>query len=454
MKILLWAVFFALAFVTAELGSPYVAGIIHPPVVDEKPALRVIKSLPKGNDEAAEISSLLRNGIYSFAVLIFILALLSRLLKRRVFAIDAPRVEEVIASDSLKAPSISDKPSGGLSSAGKVDDSGVVIHLSETKPISLRENILTTSETQRINMITARARRAMKEAESPSSEKGGSKATTSSEGGLKFIGNGRYELEKALASGGSGVVYKAWDTQLKRHVAIKQLFKSLEAQGSYVQRFFEEAQSLAALTHPNIVPVYDLLVVDDHYWFVMEFLSGGSLANKLDEIGFIDHPEAVDIAIHVAQGIGAAHEKGFIHRDIKPHNILFSEGGQVKVTDFGIAKSSRSTVQTTIGLTLGSPAYLSPEQASGCVADIRSDVYSLGVTLYQMLAGEPPFDGEAREVLGKHLTQIPEPPIDLNPEIGAALNDVVMKALEKDADKRFQNMDQFISALQSTNLGL
>lgn len=453
MRILLWAVFFVLAFATAEFGSSYVAGIIHPPVVDEKPALRVIKSLPKGSDEATETSLLLRNGTYSFAALIFILALLSSLLKRGVFTIEEPMVEEATGSDPLEASSISDKPSGGISSAGKADHGGVVIHLSETKPILLRGNIPSASETQRINRITARARRAMKEAESLSNEKDGTQATTSSDDAIKFIDNGRFELEEALASGGSGVVYKAWDTQLKRHVAIKQLFKSLEAQGSYVQRFFEEAQSLAALTHPNIVPVYDLLVVDDHYWFVMEFLSGGSLANKLDEIGFIDHPEAVDIAICVAQGIAAAHEKGFIHRDIKPHNILFSDNAQVKVTDFGIAKSSRSTVQTTIGLTLGSPAYLSPEQASGCVADIRSDVYSLGVTLYQVLTGEPPFNGDAREVLGKHLAQIPEPPIDLNPEIGTGLSSVVMKALEKDADKRFQNMDQFIAALQATKLG-
>jgi len=244
----------------------------------------------------------------------------------------------------------------------------------------------------------------------------------------------RYALDKPLASGGAGVVYKAFDQQLRRVVAMKQLFANL-SQSSYAQRFIEEAHSLAALSHPNIVPIYDL-ILEDGYWFVMEFLSGGSLHDRIHDMGYVDHPDALRMAVAVAQGLAAAHKRGLVHRDIKPANILYNGDGDVKIGDFGIAKSEISTLKTTIGVVLGSPAYLSPEQAFGESISDRSDVYAFGVTLYQALTGELPFEGEAREVLIKHLNEKPEPPIDLNPDLPPALSDLVLTMLNKEPQER------------------
>lgn len=258
--------------------------------------------------------------------------------------------------------------------------------------------------------------------------------------------NGRYRLHNALASGGAGVVYKGFDTQLKRVVAMKQLFPDLSTKGKHAQRFVDEAHALAALSHPNIVPIYDL-IVDEDYWFIMEFLSGGSLQDKIEKVGYVELDEGLDILLAVAQGLAAAHRKGLVHRDIKPHNVLFSADGDVKIADFGIAKSADSTLETTIGVILGSPAYLSPEQAGGTAVTPQTDIYALGITGYQILTGELPFSGSAQEVLAKHLTAAPEPLIDLNPDIPAQLNQVVLSMMAKAPEDRC-TADQVVSLLK------
>lgn len=212
---------------------------------------------------------------------------------------------------------------------------------------------------------------------------------------------------------------------------MKNLFHELATS----QRFIEEAHALAALSHPNIVPIYDL-IVDDDYWLVMVYLPGGSLADLLNREGFLEHERAVPILRDVARALAAAHKKGFIHRDVKPGNVLFDEESQVKVTDFGIAKSARSTVETTVGVTLGSPTYLSPEQIQGERVTPQSDVYALGITAYETLTGKRPLEGDQQQVLAKHLREVPEPLTILNPTVPSALNTFVLLMLSKRPEDR------------------
>lgn len=247
--------------------------------------------------------------------------------------------------------------------------------------------------------------------------------------------NDRYRVHTALASGGAGVVYKGFDTQLKRVVAMKQLFPDLSVKDKHAQRFIDEAQALATLSHPNIVPIYDI-AVGEEYWFIMEFLGGGSLQGRVEEHGYLDATEALGIMLAVSTGLAAAHRKGLTHRDIKPHNILFTDDGEVKIADFGIAKSDESTLETTVGVILGSPAYLSPEQAVGETVTPKTDIYALGVTAYQILTGEMPYTGSVQEVLNKHVTQTPEPLTALNPDISEDINNLVLCMMSKSPDDR------------------
>lgn len=259
--------------------------------------------------------------------------------------------------------------------------------------------------------------------------------------------NQRYRLDKVIGSGGMGVVHVGYDTVLMRSVALKQLFGHLVQDNEQTERFRQEALALASLSHPHIVTIHDLLKDSGHFWIVMEMLTGGSLAEKLTDVTKMDVGESVEITCNVAAGLGFAHRNGVVHRDVKPPNILFATDETPKLTDFGNAKLTESIVHTQEGLMLGSPAYMSPEQVTGNPLDHRTDIYSLGVSLYQMLTGKVPFEGEMSAILAQHVTQTPQPPSELNPAIPQALDAALLIMLSKAPEDRFQDADSLISAL-------
>jgi hypothetical protein len=278
-------------------------------------------------------------------------------------------------------------------------------------------------------------------------------AIKKSEKVVRHIGeNKRYRIDKPLASGGAGIVYLAFDTVLEREVALKELFEELAHDKEHAERFKVEAKALAALNHPNILPIYDFLQESGHFWLVMELLSGGSLKDKINLPGTLSIAENINICRGVASGLGYAHQKGFVHRDIKPENILFAADESYRITDFGIAKHGASTIKTQHGVIMGSPGYMSPEQAAGEEIDSRSDIYSLGITLYQMLTGCLPFEGDTGSVLAQHITQTPPRPSEFNPEISAEVEAIVLKMLEKKPQNRFQSTDELIKTLDGLKL--
>lgn len=259
------------------------------------------------------------------------------------------------------------------------------------------------------------------------------------------IGAGnRYRLDKALAEGGAGVLYKGYDTKLNRVVALKQLLPHLEAVGSNKKRFVEEAQSLAKLNSPFVVQIYDI-IDSAGCWLVMEFLPNGDLMGLMEREKTIALPKAKEIVLDVLMGLKEAHSAGFVHRDVKPHNILFADDMRSKLTDFGIAKREQSSVKTTVGMILGSPAYISPEQACGQEVTYLSDIYSLGITFYQMLIGELPFNGDAMAVLNQHINA------DL-PSLGEyeshPIAGVIKKMTAKKANERPTDVGELISVIE------
>lgn len=268
----------------------------------------------------------------------------------------------------------------------------------------------------------------------------------------RLIGNNRYRVERILGSGGMGSVYLGFDTTLKRKVALKSLHMEL-AQGDEDQivRFRTEAYALAGLSHPNIVPVYDLFEEGNEFWMVIELLQGGDL-DQMIECNPPTIKQAVAIIRAIAKGLDFAHNKNFIHRDVKPMNILFNEDKVPKLVDFGIAKGGESAhvaAKTQAGLSLGSPTYMSPEQAAGkSDIDRRADIYSLGITFYKTLTGAVPFTGDVSAVMVQHITQAPKAPCEINPEISLRLNAIVMKMLAKEREDRYQTLADFITDLE------
>jgi hypothetical protein len=271
--------------------------------------------------------------------------------------------------------------------------------------------------------------------------------------GALYIGQGgRYRIDRLLASGGMGSVHKAYDKTLQRDVAIKELDVSLAQDQEQSDRFRQEALALAGLAHPHIVPVYDLVEDNQRFWIVMELLSGGDLEDRIEK-----NPPTVKVATNiiraVAEGLAFAHNKGIVHRDIKPMNILFNVDGIPKLVDFGIAKlvqSQQSVVHTREGLSLGSPTYMSPEQVKGKKdIDKRADIYALGVTFYKMLVGEAPFTGDAEEVMRQHMFETPVSPRVSNHAVSLELEAIVIKMLAKNPADRHQSLEEFISALDA-----
>jgi serine/threonine-protein kinase len=261
--------------------------------------------------------------------------------------------------------------------------------------------------------------------------------------------NNRYELEQKIGEGGMARVYRGRDTRLNRQIAVKVLHSHYADDASFLQRFHHEAQAAANLRHPNIVDVYDVGQDGDIHYIVMEYVPGNDLKALIARNGPLPIEQAVSIAEAVASGLEAAHRVGMVHRDIKPQNIIIGSGEQVKITDFGIAKSSLSTAMTETGVTFGTADYISPEQARGQPATPRSDIYSLGVTLYEMLTGRLPFTGDSSiAVAMQHVSADPPPPRMYNPRIPTGLEALVLRVLSKNPDERPASAREFARLLQ------
>lgn len=261
--------------------------------------------------------------------------------------------------------------------------------------------------------------------------------------------NGRYELERKVGEGGMARVYLGRDLRLSRAVAIKVLHSQYASDPSFIARFNHEAQAAANLRHPNIIDIYDVGQDDDIPYIVMEYVEGQDLKALLRLGGPLPIERAVEIAEQVASGLDAAHRAGLVHRDVKPQNIIISTTGVAKITDFGIAKSALSTSATETGVIFGTADYLSPEQARGLVATPASDIYSLGITLYEMLTARLPFSGEnSVAVAMQHVSAQPPAPSSYNPRIPPQLENIILGAIEKDPARRPPSARAFAQMLQ------
>ena len=263
----------------------------------------------------------------------------------------------------------------------------------------------------------------------------------------RLLGN-RYEILENIGNGGMATVYKAKCHVLNRYVAVKVLRDEFTTDEEFVKRFNTEAQSAASLTHPNIVSVYDVGSEGDIHYIVMELIKGKTLKEIINEDGALSWKWSVNVAIQIASALETAHKNNIIHRDIKPHNIIITEDGIAKVTDFGIAKAVSNSTITAFGTTIGSVHYFSPEHARGGYTDAKSDLYSLGVVLYEMVTGQVPFNADTPvSVALKHMQEIPKEPMELNPNVPKAVNDIIMKAMQKDTNLRYQNATEMLRDL-------
>ena len=263
----------------------------------------------------------------------------------------------------------------------------------------------------------------------------------------RLLGN-RYEILEKVGNGGMATVYKAKCHVLNRFVAVKVLREEFTTDEEFVKRFNTEAQSAASLTHPNIVSVYDVGSEGDLHYIVMELIKGKTLKDIINEDGALSWKWSVNVAIQIASALETAHKNNIIHRDIKPHNIIITEDGIAKVTDFGIAKAVSNSTITAFGSTIGSVHYFSPEHARGGYTDAKSDLYSLGVVLYEMVTGKVPFNADTPvSVALKHMQENPKQPIELNPAIPKSVNDIIMKAMQKDINLRYQSATDMLKDL-------
>ena len=269
---------------------------------------------------------------------------------------------------------------------------------------------------------------------------------------------GDYEITRRIASGGMGTVYLAKNTKSNREVALKVLSAQMSQDPEFVARFQREAQATAALRHPHVVQVYDTGVVDNNRYIAMEYLSGGTLHDEIKQLiiknEMMPLARAIQITRQIASALDYAHKRGLVHRDIKPSNIMIAGDGRFVLTDFGIVMTQGGTKLTKNVETIGTPEYMSPEQIQGKIPDKRSDIYSLGIVLYEMLTGTAPFKAEnTLAVLYKHVNEAPPPISGVRPELSNAIQALVNKAIAKDPEKRFQTSGEFIQALDRAMLG-
>ena len=257
-----------------------------------------------------------------------------------------------------------------------------------------------------------------------------------------------YKILETVGRGGMGVVYKAIDLNLDRIVAVKVLSAELRDDPEFVQRFRQEARVQASLNHPNIAILFDFLVWNSSPVTVMEFIDGETLQHRLQNGAPIPAHLGLPIFVQALRGVAAGHRRGIIHRDLKPANLMITNEGVVKVTDFGIAKMQSSTGLTQFSTRVGSSSYMSPEQILGRPVDVRTDIYAMGVTLYEMLCGRPPFQARTSfELESAHVRDTPLPPIAYYPQIPRQAVDAVMRALSKEPNERFATAGEFIQAL-------
>jgi serine/threonine-protein kinase len=271
---------------------------------------------------------------------------------------------------------------------------------------------------------------------------------------MSKIFGGRYEVIEKIGAGGMAIVYKAKDLLLNRVVTIKVLRDQFVSDDDFIRRFRREAQSAASLSHPNIVSIYDVGKEGDLEYIVMEYIEGRNLKEIIREYAPLTTEQTLHLARQLGEALSHAHEHNIIHRDIKPQNILITEDGRAKVTDFGIARAVSSATVTHTGDIVGSVHYLSPEQAKGVLSNEQSDIYSLGIIIYELLTGKVPYDGETPIAIAlKHLQEQPVPPSKLNPRIEPELEAVVMKAISKSPDTRYASVRELLEDLQKVQAG-
>jgi len=264
----------------------------------------------------------------------------------------------------------------------------------------------------------------------------------------KLLGS-RYQIEEKIGNGGMATVYRAKDLILNRFVAVKILRDEFTTDNEFIKRFQIEAQSVASLSHHNIVSVYDVGQEGNLYYIVMELIKGKTLKEIINEDGKLSWKWAAKVAKQIASALEGAHKNKIVHRDIKPHNIIITEEGIAKVMDFGIAKAVSNSTITAFGTTIGSVHYFSPEHAKGSYTDEKSDIYSLGVVLYEMVTGKVPFDADTPvSVALKHMQEVPVPPIEINSAIPRCINDIILKAMAKEANDRFSSATEMKLALE------
>lgn len=261
---------------------------------------------------------------------------------------------------------------------------------------------------------------------------------------------GRYEILDRVGGGGMAIVYKALDILLHRHVAVKILRLQYVHDEEFIERFRREAQAAASLSHSNIVSIYDVGQEEEIHYIVMEYIEGTTLNDLIKDKAPLQVEEAIRIASQICEALEHAHHNQIIHRDIKPHNILIGKNGRVKVTDFGIARAVTSSTITQTGSVMGSVHYFSPEHAKGTFTGEQSDLYSLGIVMYQMLTGKLPFIGESPiSVALKHLQENVEDPRLVNPLIPQSVENVILRAVRKDPSDRYSSASQMLEDLES-----
>lgn len=268
-----------------------------------------------------------------------------------------------------------------------------------------------------------------------------------------IIGN-RYELIEKIGSGGMAIVYKAKCRLLNRYVAIKMLRPEFNDDAEFLKRFETEAQAAASLSHTNIVSVYDVGTHDNIHYIVMEYAEGVTLKKYMADKGALPMDEVIDFSMQIAMALEHAHSKGIIHHDIKPHNIMVGENGLLKVADFGLARAVSGSTNVASTTAFGSVHYSSPEQSRGGFTDEKSDIYSLGVTMYEMATGRVPFDGETPiSVAMKHMQKQPTPPSQINPAVTPEFEEIILRAMEKEPRDRYQKVSDLIQDLDRVKEG-